>query len=61
MAYHPVAHEVLITAAEGPDPEGGVGAPPARGPRHEEVSISPLTLARDEKLSLGISLNSLMS
>ena len=58
---HSLLMRLLITAAEGPNPEGRVGTPSARGSRHEEVSISPLPLARDEKLSLGISLNPLMS
>jgi len=57
----PSLMRILITATEGPHPEGRVGTPPTRGSRHEEVSISSLPLAADEKLSLGISLNSLMS
>ena len=52
---------LLITAAEGPNPEGRVGTSSARGSRYEEVSISSLPLATDEQVSLGISLNSLMS
>jgi len=34
----PLLMKLPMTAAEGPDPEGRVGTPPARGARYKEVS-----------------------